>query len=70
MTKIIDQLKKKRVLENIRREFLFFGHNLSHLSDKELEDGIQFTAKAFYNASLTVKEAAKGIEEFNKVWIR
>lgn len=51
-------------IKSIRDNFTQFGYDLSHLTDKEIEQGIIETAKAIHNS---FDEATRAVLEFSKV---
>ena len=54
--------RRKKILSNIRGHFLFFGHDLSHLTDEQLNERIIVAAKGFSNMVATAEQAAKGLQ--------
>ena len=53
------QRAKKTVLNRIRKHAAALGHDLSMLSDDDLEKGINKAAIAMYQAGIAADEAAK-----------
>lgn len=67
MKRFKEWLAKRRhakSLRIIRENFKFFGHDLSHLTDEELEAGILRAHKAMKYSGVTLQQAHKGICEF------
>lgn len=59
----IKSYQQKRTIKTIRRKFALLEYDFSHLSDKEILDGVGRTTKVMANAGITVKEAVEGIQK-------
>ena len=58
--------KRSRAIARIRCECAFWGHDLSELSDDEVEAGVMRLGKVVASAGLTVAEACEGIWAMNR----
>lgn len=54
----------KRALSNIRKQTLFFGVDLSHLSDEEIERRLVEAAKRMAGAGMPASVFARGLQRF------
>lgn len=64
---ILSKEEKERFeLAQLRANFMFFGHDLSDMTDEEIKEGVKNVAKAFSNFGFETKEAAKAIEVMRK----
>lgn len=61
---IIEKLKehrRKKILKNIRESFKVFGHDLSDISDEDLESGILKAAEGLGSCGVTCTEAIRAL---------
>lgn len=56
----------KKTIKNIRDHMFFFGYDLSHLSDEELEERLTFASKLVARCGVTAKEATQCILHITK----
>lgn len=54
--------KRDKAIRNIREMMGFFGCELSHLSDQEIEEWLLEACKIIQNSGITTEEATKGFE--------
>lgn len=55
-------------IKSIRDNFTRFGYDLSHLTDKQLEQGVIKSARIIHNTTMfTVVEATKAAIEFSRM---
>jgi hypothetical protein len=58
---------EKKALKRLRRDFLFFGLDLSYLSDQELIRNFYQASKILSRAGFTVSEVADAQKEFSNL---
>ena len=63
MKKIIDERRFKKDIRKIRKQFLFFGYNTSHMTDEEFIKHVGEVGKVFAKLGVAAKDAAKSLTE-------
>ncbi|KKN18271.1 hypothetical protein LCGC14_0957600 [marine sediment metagenome] len=61
LKKYIRKRAVRKAFDNVRSHLLFFGCDVSHLSDEELIERIHIMHKVIASAGLTVKEASEAL---------
>lgn len=61
------KLARKYVCASIRENMLFFGYDLSHLTDEEMEERVAEGAKVIASTGFTTKEAAEAMRRLLQV---
>lgn len=51
----------KKTVKRIRNHMLFFGYDLSHLTDEKLEEHLTFASKQVAMCGVTAKEATQSL---------
>ncbi len=54
-----EEKKEQIYIARIRAEFMFWGHDVSDMTDKEVKEGMRNVAKTISSFGATVEEAAK-----------
>ena len=54
-------------IQLIRDNFSFFGYDLSHLTDEQLEQGVEQLSKNMYKSYVTLDEATEAVVEFSRM---
>jgi hypothetical protein len=53
--------RRRRALGSIRESLAFFGHDVSDMSDEEIEAGVRRSAEAARRTGVTVEQAVEGL---------
>lgn len=53
--------KEKIYIQRIRAEFLFWGHDISSLTDEEIKEGLKNIANEMGSFGMTTKEASNAL---------
>ena len=59
-----DQRRQRRAIASIRHEMAFWGHDLSAMSDEEIEAGAVRIGKVVASVGVTTAEAAERLTQF------
>lgn len=62
--------KRKQKLtphQQLRREFAFFGYDLTSMTDEELEDGVNNAANVISKVGLTIDEVEEACRMFSNL---
>lgn len=59
--------KKRKCIDNIRREMLFFGHDVSDMTDEEIEEGAIAVAAIIVNFGSSARAAAEALSRLGKI---
>ena len=51
--------RKRKAIRNIRSHLAFFGHDMSHLTDEELEERVKAAHKVIGSAGITMAEGSE-----------
>lgn len=65
-SEILNKLRKKRAIARIRREMAWWGHDMSNMSDEEIEAGVICFSKAVVQVGVTASEMAKGLTAISR----
>ncbi|MCK5614358.1 hypothetical protein KAR91_71490 [Candidatus Pacearchaeota archaeon] len=57
--------KRRKQIESLKAHMLFFGCDISDMTDEEIEEGVIKTAEMFGKAGVTTKEAAEGLRRLS-----
>ena len=57
-----DHRKKKKAINNLRANMLFFGYDVSDMTDEEIETGVKKASELFGKAGVTSQQAADGLK--------
>ena len=57
-----EEKKEKIQIEILRNELIFFGYDISNLSDAEIKKVVETFAKAIGSFGATIDEAAKALQ--------
>lgn len=62
-----DKQKERIYIEELRREFVFFGHDISDMTDEEVKQGVQNVADSIGRFGFTMEEAAHATKTLAEV---
>ena len=68
--KRISERKRKKAIKNIRETFAIFGHDVSDMTDEELEEGMARVSLAMSKVGLTVREFAETMQKFANMMLK
>jgi len=61
-----DETKERIYIAKLRAEMLFWGHDLSNMSDKEIKQGASDMTKHIQCMGITVEQATKAFMQLGK----
>jgi len=61
-TETLNEEKQEKILiEQLRSELAFFGHDTTNMSDEEIKQGVKYLAKVMGSFGVTANEAANSL---------
>lgn len=66
LREFLQRRRRKKVILNIRRHMQFFGVDLSHLTDEEIERRFVEAARLIASTGMPASDFARGLQRFGE----
>ena len=57
--------KKKKAIENLKAHMLFFGYDISDMTDEEIEEGLTRISEMVSKTGVTTKQATDALKQLS-----